>query len=113
MVEERIERSRLLGPGKVVGYSEPLRQIAQDARDGPRLTGGIEDFRHQVQMRVRALAADVLEPRGGGEEQVRVGARGVVREEIVARDEIGGGERTARAARVRERREHVGAEEEQ
>src|SRR3954468_21927648 len=102
MVEERIERARLLGPGKVVGYPEPLRQIAQDARDGPRLTGRIEDFRHQVQMRVRALAADVLEPGGGGEEQVGVGARGVVREQIIAGDEIGTGERTARAPRVGE-----------
>src|SRR5437867_10897999 len=62
MVEQRIERARLFGPGKEIAHLETPGQFAQHPGRRPRLAWRVEHLRHQIEMGVRALAAGSLEP---------------------------------------------------
>ena len=62
-------------------------------------------------MRVRALAADFLEPRRTGQHDVGEPACGVTHEQIVADDEVRPREPRRHVPGVGEGRQHVGAEE--
>src|SRR5439155_4087333 len=62
MVEQRIERARLFGPGKEIAHLETPGQFAQHPGRRPRLAWRVEHLRHQIKMGVRALAAGSFEP---------------------------------------------------
>ena len=113
MVEDRVEGPRLLRPRVEVGEAEPPRQLPHHPGGRARLPRWLQHLRHQVEVRVRALGADLLEPGRPGEEHVGEAPGGVVREEVVADEEVEAGEAGSQALGVGERGEHVGPEEEQ
>src|SRR5712664_3191750 len=62
MVEDRVEHPLVVLPGKKVVEAQSLGQLLENPDRGARLSRRIENTRHQVEMGVRALATDFLEP---------------------------------------------------
>jgi hypothetical protein len=67
MVEDRVERALVGGPGvEVPSTPSASRELPQDPHGRARLARRLQHLRHQVEVRVRALAAELLEPRRPG-----------------------------------------------
>ena len=115
MVEDRVERPVVVAHGKKSGETRAARRArAGSSIERPRLARRLQHLRHQVEMRVGALAAELLEPRRCPAARRRAKRRAVsfmnrswLTTRSVPREAL------RDAAGVGERRQHVGAEEQQ
>src|ERR1700687_2533748 len=62
MIEDRIERALVVLPGEEVTHAKAPGELLENPDDGACFARRIEDLRHQVQMGVGALAAELLQP---------------------------------------------------
>ena len=109
MIEDDVDHGLVGGPREEVVHAETPRQLPQDPRHRAGLARRLEDLRHQVEMRVRALHAELLEPRRRGQEDVGTLPGRIAHEEVVDGHEIAAPQSLADAPRVGERGHHVGA----
>ena len=92
MIEDRVDRSLVGLPWEEVDEVQTPSQLLENPHERPRFAGRVEDLRHQIEVGVRAFAAQLFEPRGRGEDHVGKAAGRVVHEEVVSDDEVGPGQ---------------------
>jgi hypothetical protein len=114
VVEDGVERAVIARPREQFRRDpEPRGESLHDGDERPRLTRRVERLVHQIEMRIGALAADLLEPGRARQHHVREAARRVVHEQVVADDQVRPREARRDLAGIGKGREHVRAEEQQ